>query len=104
MNHADDNSPLTNEFEAACNDPQGTDFGFVEQRRESGFANFGFDPDEAARMRDEADFDNVDEDFDEDEDDGWLDLDDEDDDDYDRYADSYGFDDGGDDSEIDNWE
>lgn len=48
-------SDLQSDFEKACNDPQSFDFGFQEQRRESGFANFGFDPAEAARLREEID-------------------------------------------------
>lgn len=30
-------------FAAACNEPDGFDFGFAEERAESNFANFGVD-------------------------------------------------------------
>ena len=66
---------LTDDFEAACNDPAGFDFGFEEQRKESGYANFGFDPAKAQEMRDkeqariDAIFEGDEEDFEDDFDD-----------------------------------
>lgn len=48
---ADDDTRLADEFEAACADPAGLDCGFEAQRKESGYANFGFDPEEAAELR-----------------------------------------------------
>lgn len=107
----DDNRALAEEFEAACNDPEGLDCGFEVQRVESGFANFGYDAAEAEELReaeyarmeaaddldDEAfpieqpeEWDEVDDDFDDDFDDvdDWDDeddidfIDDEDDDDW----------------------
>lgn len=42
---------LADEFEVAANDPQGTDFAFLKAREASGFANFGFDPERAAELR-----------------------------------------------------
>lgn len=105
-----DESILMNEFEQACEDPEGCDCGFVAQREASGFANFGFDPTKAAEMREKElariaaeleaeplDYSDEDEDddlFDEwevDEDDDLDDLDDEDEFD-DRYEESYGSD------------
>jgi hypothetical protein len=44
-------SALEAEFAAACENPQGLDCGFEEQRCGTGFANFGFSPDKAAEMR-----------------------------------------------------
>ena len=103
---ADEDLGLTDEFEAACADPNGLDCGFTAQREATGFANFGFDPDEAAELRAEEEeriieqaeeWDEIDDDddwgydgdddyFDEDDDDDWdedeYDFDDEDDDDY----------------------
>ena len=113
---SDENSPLTAEFEAACNDPKGLDCGFEKQRCESGFANFGFPPDKAAEMREkelariaaelEAEYDDEDdlpEDDWEEEEFGDLPELPPDDSEYDRFEESYGFDDG-DEEEIDNWE
>ncbi len=51
MKFAEDNSPLTDEFAAACDNPQDLDCSFAEQRRDSGYANFDFDPAEAAALR-----------------------------------------------------
>ena len=81
-------SELNREFGAAYDNPNDFDFGFVAQREQSGFANFGFDPAEAARLRAEEDEDfygDPDDDFecdDEDcdidhDDDTWYDDDDE---------------------------
>lgn len=96
---ADEDFGLQDEFEAACADPAGLDCGFTAQREAAGFANFGFDPDEAAELRAEEeeriaemaeewddDYDDEDDDFDDfdDEDDEWDFEDYEDDeDDYD---------------------
>lgn len=44
-------SPLNQAFAAAADNPAEFDFSFAEERRESGFANFGFDPEKAAAMR-----------------------------------------------------
>lgn len=44
-------SPLNQAFAAASDNPEEFDFSFAEERRESGFANFGFDPAKAAAMR-----------------------------------------------------
>jgi phosphopantothenoylcysteine synthetase/decarboxylase len=125
---------LTDEFEAACNDPAGFDFGFEKQREESGFANFGVDPELASGMRekeqaridaifegDEDDFDspyskalrnsNGDDDFDneddEDLDDDYDDDyfdDDEDEDEYDDDFDDLCDDDDDDFDDVDDWE
>lgn len=94
---ADDS--LNDEFDAACNDPQGFDFGFEKQRERNGYANFGFDPVKANEMRvkeqaridaleDEEDFP-YDDDGDDDDDSCWDSYaDDEDDeDDYDDFDD-----------------
>lgn len=117
-----EDSQLENEFAAACADPHGLDCGFVEQRRDADFANFGFPPDRAAEMREKElariaaelenepiDYYDPDEDEDEEyyDDEDWDDspLDDdcdEDEDDYDRYEESYGFDE--DEDDEDNWE
>jgi|SRR5688572_10490854 len=55
-------SELNREFEAAFDGPEDFDFAFVEQRRESEFANFGFDPYQARLLR-EAEFSDEDEDI-----------------------------------------
>lgn len=111
--HSQDNPQLQSDFAAAVADPQGFDFAFVEQRKETEYANFGFDPAQAKAMRaaeiaridaeldmesdddfdddlddeviddDDDDFDPFDDDFDDD------DMDD-DEDDYDRYSDHLG--------------
>lgn len=47
----DSGEALANEMGAAFDNPAETDFGFAEARRESGYANFGFDPVKAAAMR-----------------------------------------------------
>ena len=47
----DTGEALANEMGAAFDNPAETDFGFAEARRESGYANFGFDPVKAAAMR-----------------------------------------------------
>lgn len=107
---------LTDEFEAACNDPAGFDFGFEEQRKESGYANFGFDPAKAQEMRDkeqariDAIFEGDEDDFvddcdEEDEDDYFEDFEDEDEDDDDDFDDLYDDDDDFDDfDDVDDWE
>lgn len=89
---ADEDLDLQDEFEAACADPAGLDCGFTAQREATGFANFGFDPDEAAELRAEEEEriaemaeewdDDYDDDFDllEDDDDWDDDWEDEDDD------------------------
>lgn len=98
-------SALEAEFEAACNDPKGLDCGFETQRCSTGFANFGFDPDKAAEMREKelariaAEMEAEEPVYDESDDD-WDDLVDdqnydriedideyEDEEDYDRFAD-----------------
>lgn len=110
----DQDSDLEREFEECCNDPHGCDVSFSKQREASGYANFGFNPDEATRLReeelariaaelenepldyepeDDEDDDLLDDDEWDDEDDDWdhdLDLDD---DDYDRFDDSLSLDD-----------
>lgn len=102
---ASDESALTAEFGAACEDLQGTDFGFTKQREASGFANFGFDPVAAAELRQRENAriasvleDDTDEWDDEDYDDDWCDDDEDDlvdpfadeDLDYDRFKDEIG--------------
>lgn len=47
----DSGEALANEMGAAFDNPAETDFGFAEARRETGYANFGFDPVKAAAMR-----------------------------------------------------
>lgn len=110
---ADEDLGLADEFEAACADPAGLDCGFTAQREATGYANFGFDPDEAEELRMEEeeriaevaedwddDYDDEDDDFDDfedDEDDDWdddFDLDDDyEDEDDDLYGDDYDDDD-----------
>ena len=99
-------SPLEAEFGAACDSPQDFDFGFQKEREATGFANFGFDPVEAAELRGEFpedDGDDLDDrdDYDDDtplEDEDWEDDDLEDD----RFEESYGFDE--EEADKDNWE
>ncbi len=116
MNEAD--SPLNQEFSQAADNPNDFDFGFVEQRRECGLANFNFPPDEAAVMRERelariaAELENEPMDYefyDDEDDDDIFDRDefdyedDEYEDEYDRYEESYGFDDE-DEEEDDGWD
>lgn len=104
---------LTDDFEAACNDPAGFDFGFEKQRKENGYANFGFDPAKAQEMRDkelariEAIFEGDEEDFEDDlddEDDYFDDFEDEDDEDDDDFDDLCDDDDDDDFDDVDDWE
>ena len=44
-------SPLNRAFAVAADNPAEFDFGFAEEREETGFANFGFDSEKAAAMR-----------------------------------------------------
>lgn len=83
----DDGEGLAAEFEAAADNPESFDFSFAEQRKATGFANFGFDPDKAAAMRAADPSNKVDEEYphgidgfdpDEDDDDDWDDDDDTD--------------------------
>jgi hypothetical protein len=118
--HSHENPQLQSDFAAAVADPQNFDFAFVEQRQESDFANFGYDPAKAKEMRDaeiariESELDaESDDDFDDDlDDDATFDDDDDDfdpfgddfddddmDDDDDRYADSISGDDWDDDDD-----
>ena len=46
------NSQLNDQLKYAFDNPEEFDFGFVDEREEAGFANFGFDPDEAKRLQD----------------------------------------------------
>ena len=74
---------LAAEFGKAFDNPGEFDFGFEEARKETGFANFGFDPAKAAAMRaadpsnqvdpdeDDDDWDDDDTDWEEDEDDDY---------------------------------
>lgn len=105
---ADDS--LNDEFDAACNDPQGFDFGFEKQRERDGYANFGFDPGKANEMRvkeqarinaleDDEDFP-YDDDCDDDDDDSGWDSYADDEDDEDDYDDDDDFDD---EDEDDDW-
>lgn len=103
----EDSLSLQAEFAVACDNPKDFDFGFVEQRRETGFANFGFDPAVAAQLRGEVDEDDDLEDRDEfdDTDTDWDDEEFEDDDlEDDRFEESYGFDDDDSFPDEDNWE
>lgn len=74
----DDGAGLAAEFEAAADNPESFDFSFAEQRKATGFANFGFDPDKAAAMRaaDPSNF--IDDDEDDEDDEDWDDDDDTD--------------------------
>lgn len=75
-------TPLNQEFQEAFDNPEDFDFGFEEERAEDGYANFGFDPEEAERMRQEED-DEVDryleERYWEDDEDNWGNFDEPDD-------------------------
>jgi len=53
----EDQSELNREFGEAFDGSEDTDFSFASQREANGFANFGFDADEAARMRESEGFD-----------------------------------------------
>lgn len=44
-------SELNQSFAAAIENPQDFDFGFAQEREATGYANFGFDPETAAAMR-----------------------------------------------------
>ena len=44
---------VAQDFAQAFEDPDNFDFGHEERRAETGFANFGFDPDEAQRLQNE---------------------------------------------------
>lgn len=101
-----ENPSLQADFAAAVSDPQGFDFAFVEQRRETEFANFGFDPAKAKAMRD-AEIARIDAELDlESDDDFDDDLDDEvvnDDEDYDPFGDDFDDDDMEDEDEYDRY-
>ena len=45
-------SDLNKALNDACENPDEFDFGFVEEREETGYANFGFDPANAEELRD----------------------------------------------------
>jgi hypothetical protein len=107
--HSHDNPQLQSDFAAAVADPQGFDFAFVEQRRETEFANFGYDPAKAKEMRDreiariDAELDlEEDDDFDDDLDDEVI-YDDEDDDDWEPFPDDFDDDDMDDEDEYDRY-
>ena len=46
-------TPASRAFASAYDDPDNFDFGMEAERADSGFANFDFDPQEAANMRQE---------------------------------------------------
>ena len=109
MDQNHENQDLQADFAAAVADPQGFDFAFVEQRRETEFANFGFDPAKAKALRNaeiariDADLDlEDDDDFDDDLDDEVID-DDEDDDDWEPFPDDFDDDDMEDEDEYDRY-